>query len=866
MRCVIVSHTHWDREWYKTFQAFRARLVDTVDRVLDLLASDDGWSFQLDGQTIVLEDYLEIRPERRDELEAACRAGRLAIGPWYVQPDSLIPAGETHVRNLLEGRRVAEQFGESSRIAYTPDSFGHPAQFPQLFAGFGLGPFVYWRGHGNEIEGLRAEWIWRAPDGSEIAASHLSKGYFNAWGLAEDLDVSVDRLEKLVSELAERSDRECVLVMNGIDHQLPDAHTRAVAEALTAKTGWKVERGLLDLYAKGLEPEALKTSMPDVARYEGELVGGRVAPLLPGVWSTHIDLKLANRRCESLLTGWVEPMSEIARWLGGPDERPALRAAWRALLPNQAHDSICGCSQDRVHEHMTTRYDEILDLGRETRQRLCERTAGLGVDRQIEVDPDTGEIGVAVFNPSPHARTDRVRLDLDGFPAFSQRGIAPMLGLNLGLEGIEVDGVPARVITDKGTIRPRLTQDVPVHAIEFVAEDVPAFGFKHVRLARSKAHPTDKDSKRSIGNDAVEVHAAQDGTISVRWGDTRFDGLGAVVDVGDRGDTYDFDPVGEREPGEPLTVVEKRVKRRRHPSGIDRLVVDRVFRLPAALKAGRRRRKKRTVPVRIRMVATIFPGSPRVDLDVEFDNQARDHRMQLHFPTGQPATACAARTTFDVVTRSTRRPDDSGWTQAAPDTFPQQGFVEANGLQVTAPGLVEAGVSPEGIIAFTLVRSVGWLSRADLTTRPMEAGPSLATPHAQCRGRISTRLSLSPGLDPRASLDAELGLHAVAVDTTPNDLNGRALLQIDDPRIEVSAFKPAEDGDGSVLRLANVSDEPIEARVRIGAPLAERIVQTRRVRLDETPSDESVEWRHDTLSLEIGAHALASIRLRGPKP
>ena len=55
---LIVSHTHWDREWYRTFEAFRARLVDTVDRVLDLLDEDPGWAFLLDGQAIVVEDYL----------------------------------------------------------------------------------------------------------------------------------------------------------------------------------------------------------------------------------------------------------------------------------------------------------------------------------------------------------------------------------------------------------------------------------------------------------------------------------------------------------------------------------------------------------------------------------------------------------------------------------------------------------------------------------------------------------------------------------------------------------------------------------------------------------------------------------------
>src|SRR5258708_37702694 len=144
LRCVLVSHTHWDREWYRPFESFRGRLVDAVDRVLDLLVDDPGWRFVLDGQSIVLEDYLEVRPERRAELEGACRSGRVGVGPWYVQPDSLLPSGETHVRNLLEGRRAASEFGAISTVAYTPHSSGHPPQFPQILAGFGLGRSAYW--------------------------------------------------------------------------------------------------------------------------------------------------------------------------------------------------------------------------------------------------------------------------------------------------------------------------------------------------------------------------------------------------------------------------------------------------------------------------------------------------------------------------------------------------------------------------------------------------------------------------------------------------------------------------------------------------------------------------------------------------
>src|SRR5262245_9307785 len=188
MHCVLVSHFHWDREWYRTFEEYRGRLADAVDRVLELLATDPGYRFLLDGQAIVLEDYLAVRPARRADLAHAIRSGRVSVGPWYVQPDSLLPSGEAHVRNLLLGRRVAATLGSASRVGYVPDSFGHPAQLPQLLAGFGISTFVYWRGNGDEIDELGPVYRWMAPDGSGVEATLLGEGYFNAACLPDDVD------------------------------------------------------------------------------------------------------------------------------------------------------------------------------------------------------------------------------------------------------------------------------------------------------------------------------------------------------------------------------------------------------------------------------------------------------------------------------------------------------------------------------------------------------------------------------------------------------------------------------------------------------------------------------------------------------
>jgi hypothetical protein len=867
MHCVMVSHTHWDREWYRTFQSFRARLVDTVDRVLDLVRDDSGFHFQLDGQTIVLEDYLAVRPERRDELAAAVDAGRIAIGPWYVQPDSFLPSGEAHVRNLLEGRRVASAYGRCESVAYTPDSFGHPAQFPQIFAGFGLGPFIYWRGNGNEIAELPAEYRWLAPDGSEVIACHLGQGYFNANGLPDDVGEAAERLQKVSESLAERAPRDCVLLMNGVDHMLPDTNTREVSEALAKQTGWVVQRGLLGDYSRDV-------SVGDGphARFEGELCGGRVANLLPGVWSTRTYLKLRNRLCESTLEGWAEPWSVIGQRLGTPPEQASLRIAWRELLANQAHDSICGCSQDAVHDQMLARYDVAEELARETTQRSLERIAGLGADRQIRTrDLDTGRrrrsVSIAVFNPSPHPRTEVVRLPLDGFPSNSAQGVNPLLSKNHQAQGFTMNGDPARLIRDEGNVRPLLAPDQPVYDIEFIARDVPGFGWSRFELARSDAWPEQEDDGREIGNESLRLLAADDGTLTLETDGRSFSGLAALEDTGDRGDTYDYDPVPATseapEPGEEAP----RITRFRHPAGIERLVIERSLIVPDGLSEDRRTRANTTVSLPVRIEARVAAGVPRVDLDLRIENRARDHRLRILFPTGSRSGSGRAGTTFDATPRQCGRPDDSDWIHPAPDTFPMLAWAAKDGLNVFAPGLNEAEITPEGALALTLLRATGWLSRPDLATRPGDAGPALVTPGAQCLGPLRLRLALGVGDPDRApgeARDAELGLSAVAAGDEPLWPAATPLLELAPRELVLSAWKPAESGDGSVLRVLNPTDRDRKALLSFGSSCR----GARCVRLDETRVEpevnEALEIVGDTaIALEVPAHALRSIWLPG---
>src|SRR5438094_9723175 len=120
------------------------------DELIDRLQADSAFrSFLLDGQTVLVEDYLRARPEREGDVKTLVKTGRFQVGPWYVLADELIPSGESLIRNLLLGAADAERLGSRLDILYSPDAFGHPAVLPTLAREFGLKYGVLWRGLGG---------------------------------------------------------------------------------------------------------------------------------------------------------------------------------------------------------------------------------------------------------------------------------------------------------------------------------------------------------------------------------------------------------------------------------------------------------------------------------------------------------------------------------------------------------------------------------------------------------------------------------------------------------------------------------------------------------------------------------------------
>jgi alpha-mannosidase len=279
----IISHTHWDREWYLTYEQFRLRLVGLIDRLLDLLESQPDFEFfHLDGQTIVLEDYLELRPHNEPRLRRLIAAGRILVGPWYDMPDEFLVSGESIVRNLARGHRLARRFGTPMPVGYLPDLFGHVAQMPQILRNFALDNAILWRGFG----GPRAEYWWEAPDGSRVLMMHLPpEGYCNATRVHLKPESMLERTRSAIEREAARTSVGEVLLMNGVDHVEPHPVIPELARTVSQALGVAVRHSTLPAYVDAVRRAVQNGKAESLEVVRGELRGGEdYANLLPGVF------------------------------------------------------------------------------------------------------------------------------------------------------------------------------------------------------------------------------------------------------------------------------------------------------------------------------------------------------------------------------------------------------------------------------------------------------------------------------------------------------------------------------------------------------------------------------------------------------
>ncbi len=443
----LVSHTHWDREWYLTFEQFRLKLIHLIDHLLDILDRDPDFKFYLlDGQTIILEDYLEIRPERQDELVQNIKAGRILIGPWYVSPDEFLVSPESHIRNLLEGDKLCQLFGGKMQVGYLPDNFGHIGQMPQILQGFGINAASLWRG----LDDHPCELNWISPDGSSVLLANLRDSYSNAASITAAIpEKFINDVNTLSLSLSLHSITDHTLLMHGTDHMEP------VNDLSKAMGNYRVNGEQNDLLHSNLPLffNEVRTHLISTGKQlpivTGELRSSKCSALLQNILSTRISLKQRNRQCETDLLKWVEPLNAWTNLLNSSSpsvsvlkgetngykiqQDAIIRHAWKLLMQCHPHDSICGTSIDQVAAEMQIRFDQVDQINHElldqSLQVICDHIDTRGVDFSKPQGVGRNILSaIVVFNPNDATQSGLVNLSIKLSHHFSSYEIIDIDG------------------------------------------------------------------------------------------------------------------------------------------------------------------------------------------------------------------------------------------------------------------------------------------------------------------------------------------------------------------------------------------------------------------------------------------------------
>ena len=871
----LIPHTHWDREWYLPRAAFQARLVAAVDELIERLQGDSAYrSFLLDGQTVLVEDYLRARPERETDVRALVKTGRLQVGPWYVLPDEQIPSGEGLIRNLLLGAADSERLGGRLDVLYSPDAFGHPAVAPTLAREFGIRYGVVWRGLGGEAGQERDLYRWTGPDKKEIVLWHLPPaGYEIGAALPADGERLFTAWAPVRRALVQRAAGKHIPVFIGADHHAPHPDVprlRDLLAELDPQSAFRVSR--LDEFfqaaAEGTKPTPLVGELRWSYRY---------AWTLQGVHGTRAPLKRRYSATELMLARVAEPLAALARRWGGRDRRPVLELAWRALVRCQFHDTIAGCTSDVVARAVDERLAGVEALGaelvRSSVHDLVRHDPDIARERAAAAAPT-----LVVWNAAARPRRGVMIADVTLFRRDIPVGPPPAPGHRAPREGegyrpfelVTAEGRAVAVqVLDRRIGAERL--DAPRHypdqdevdqvRIAVRVPPVPGLGLTRLGLAPpgGRTEPSGEGAVvrgggRSLVNHWIDVAIESTGALSLRdrRSGQRFADLLRIEDGGDAGDTYTYcPPAGERllKAGGPIKV-------RRLAAG------PLVAALEARFDIGRR--------VGVRLIVVVHADSPVVRCILDVENRSGWHRLRARIPTGLAGASAVAGVAFGAVVRAPVVADPTAYPLETPvRTAPAQRFVAAasgaRGLAVFAPGFFEYEWTRRGDLVLTLLRAVGELSRGDLPTRPGHAAWPTQTPLAQSPGVSRIELAVAPvsravvergDVLPGLWEDTFLPLRGFwlrdAVDLTVAPLD----IALEGSGLVLSAVKAAQQGSPLVLRCYNTTDRKAAGAWRFG----EGVKSAHRVRADERESVALVlEGRGKTVRFVAEPHEIVTI-------
>lgn len=712
----IVANNHIDREWTYDAQLTRMLTAQFFEDLIETFEKIPDFQFVLDSQTVPLDDYLEIHPEKKEVLKKYVEEKRLWIGPWYTAPDSFYLSGESIVRNLYVGHEVAAAFGNVSKFGYTPFGWGQISQLPQIYAGFGIDSVFFYRG-ADTIKSTYYKWVgadgtkancikyhrtnffdtvfrpmtkkrepvpWdRELDyaGNEVPFMFGSDDFKYEHGFVADGKYHIAKekiagaIEGFVEKHASHFPGGLVLGMNGMDTCFPSLKgLLAINQVKNSGNGdrtYELAYSSLDRFSSDLK-ETVARAGAKLEENAGEMrhfLPGFGGPNKSEAKSTHFYLaatrprqKSKNARAENLLARYAEPFSTVGHLLGKSYPQAFLTTAWKHLLKCHPHDTIAGCGVDQIEIDMLNRLDQSINISKAVLNMSLQHIVTHIDNSQIKDD----ELALVVFNPSPFVRKEVVtswlhlpeKLSIHEFEIVEKQSGQPV----------------AFEVVERGETTDRIFRDLTDTTLYVYGElvrinlqvDVEGIGYKTfiVRKAASKPAAASKAAAADpcMENEHLRVTINEDGTFNLLEKETgkSYANLHYFTDTGDNGDPWvRFVPDRNRLHSSRGT---KAVIRKMESSDlVSRCEIDYQMMIPKGLEKRNyimegyfddAESSRELVPLKIKSVLTLSKGAKSLDIQTEIDNRSTDHLVQVVFPTGLKTDKVYAESGFDVVERT----------------------------------------------------------------------------------------------------------------------------------------------------------------------------------------------------------------------
>ncbi|AZU64314.1 alpha-mannosidase [Neobacillus mesonae] len=851
----IISHSHWDREWYLPFEKHRYYFIKLMNNLIDQFKKEGNnfKSFHLDGQTVLLEDYFAVHPENREVVKQLIEEKKLYIGPWYVLQDAFLTSSEANIRNLQIGLNDTKAYGHAAKIGYFPDTFGIYGQAPQILKQAGIDTAAFGRGvkptgFNNTVsdtpnfESPYSEMVWQSPDGSSVLGILFANWYSNGNEIPANEEEARAFWDKKLQDAEKYASTNQLLFMNGCDHQpLQKTIPEAIETATKLYPDYTFKHSSFDEYT-----EALKSSLPEKLQViDGELRNQRTDgwSTLVNTASSRIYLKQWNNLCQTLLEKTAEPLAAMDLLAGGTYPREYIRFMWKSLMKNHPHDSICGCSVDEVHREMVTRFETVAQMGEVfVKEKALELAEKIDTSQTPE-----GGIPLVVINTTGWEKNDVItevvdidkvyfsQMHFEKIPGYLKDKETPSYKL-IDDQGMTIDYQLDEPVIEFGYDLPDDKFRQPFFAkrvkLSFFAEGIPSFGYKTFYLVPEKApaqliEPKELEMETSgieMENEYVHVQFHEDGSFDLMHKETgeSFHRLGIYEDTGDIGNEYMYKeakghaPITTKGVKAEFTFLERTSLRTvleftqtiSIPVSADEcLAIERNQLIwHKEREAGR---SSEMTAITLRTVVTLTKGMKGPAFKLTIDNQAKDHRLRVLFPTGLKADTHKADSIFEIVTRPNT--PEKEWENPS-FCHHQQRFSsladDQMGLTVATDGLQEYEILPEdGTIAVTVLRATAELG--DWGYFP--------TPEAQCLGLQTAEWQVLPHekdvVQSQAFVDAyQFKVPLVVVQ--PNIHEGvwpktHQFVKTEANGLAWSSMKAAEDRDDVMIRWFNPAEEKV---------------------------------------------------------